>query len=153
MSTAAVWTPRLELNFVADTALKAAAGFWLLVTVIGQLAFFYYLAAFYGTTTLQGNFQAWTKNVFPVHSYVPGDTVGNLAFAAHVFFVAVFALSGAIQLIPQVRTRAISVHRWNGRLFALTALGVSFGGLYLIWVRGNTGFSSVYITFGASSTG
>src|SRR5579863_3631350 len=38
MSTA-VLTSRLELDSVADTALKAAARFWFAVTVIGQLVF------------------------------------------------------------------------------------------------------------------
>jgi len=134
MSTA-VWTPRLELDCLAEKALEGAVGFWFVVTGIGQGAFFYYLAAFYGATTLHGNIQAWTKNVFPVHSYARGDTGGNLAFGAHVFFVAAFAFSGAIQLLPQIRKRALSVHRWNGRFFALTALGISVSGLYLKFVR------------------
>jgi hypothetical protein len=46
------------------------------------------------------------------------------------------AFGGAIQLIPQIRTRAASVHRSNGRLFLLTALGLSVSGLYMEWVRG-----------------
>ena len=41
MSTAAM-TNRLELDSVAAGALKAAAGFWFLVAVIGQWAFLYY---------------------------------------------------------------------------------------------------------------
>src|SRR5262249_28390672 len=45
------------------------------------------------------------------------------------------AFGGAIQLIPQIRTRAIAVHRWNGRLFVITALGLSLSGLYEAWVR------------------
>jgi len=35
---------------LADTVLKAAAGFWFLVAVIGQWAFLYYIVAFYGTS-------------------------------------------------------------------------------------------------------
>src|SRR5215469_3165734 len=34
--------------------------------------------------------------------------------------------------------RAIRVHRWNGRLFALTALGLSVSGLYTLWMHGKT---------------
>jgi hypothetical protein len=61
MSTA-VLTGKLELNSVADSALKAAAGFWFVVAVIGQWALLYYLVAFYGPSTFTGNFRAWTKN-------------------------------------------------------------------------------------------
>lgn len=132
-----IMTNRLELDSAAGiAALKAAAQFWFLVTVIGQWAFLYYIAAFYGPSTLQGNFQAWSKNTFLLKGYVPGDTAGNLAFAAHVLLAAIIAFGGALQLIPQIRTRAISVHRWNGRLFLVTALAVSVSGLYMVWVRG-----------------
>jgi uncharacterized membrane protein len=130
-------TNRFELNSVADTALKAAAGFWFVVAVIGQWAFLYYLVAFYGPSTLTGNFQAWTRNTFLRMSYVRGDTAGNLAFAAHALLASVIAFGGAIQLIPQIRARAISVHRWNGRVFFVTALGLSVSGLYMEWVRGD----------------
>ncbi|MBZ5683281.1 MAG: DUF2306 domain-containing protein [Acidobacteriia bacterium] len=138
MSTA-ILANRLGLNSVADRALKAAAGFWVLVAVIGQWAFLYYIVAFYGPSTLTGNFQAWTRNTFLRMSYVSGDTAGNLAFAAHALLAAVIAFGGAIQLIPQIRTRAISVHRWVGRSFFATALGLSVSGLYMEWVRGDRG--------------
>lgn len=127
MSSAAL-TNRLELNSVADTALKTAAGFWFLVAVIGQWAFLYYIVAFYGPSTFTGNFQAWTKNTFLRMSYVAGDTAGNLAFAAHALLASVSAFGGAIQLILQIRTRAISVHRWTGRVYLVTALGLSVSG-------------------------
>ncbi len=127
---------RHSLQDFADTALKAAAGLWFLVAVIGQWAFLYYIVAFYGPSTLQGHFQDWSKNTFLFKGYVAGDTAGNLFFAAHALLAAVIAFGGAIQLIPQIRARAISIHRWNGRLFLLTALGGSVSGLYMNWVRG-----------------
>src|SRR5260370_42380174 len=128
---------RHSLQYFADTALKAAAGFWFLLAVIGQWAFLYYIVAFYGPSTFTGDFHAWTKNTFLRMSYVPGDTAGNLAFAAHALLAAVIAFGGAIQLIPQIRARSISVHRWNGRVFFATALGLSVSGLYMEWVRGD----------------
>jgi uncharacterized membrane protein len=135
MSTA-VWTNRWEPNSLADTALKSAARFWFVMAVIGQWAFLYYIVAFYGTSTFTGNFQAWTKNTFLHKGYIAGDTVGNLAFAAHALLAAVIAFGGALQLIPQIRTRAIGVHRWIGRVFMVTALGLSFSGLYISWLHG-----------------
>jgi predicted membrane protein DUF2306 len=136
MSTA-VWTNQLEPNSVADKELKAAAGLWFLVAVIGQWAFLYYIVAFYGPSMFTGNFQVWNRNTFRNMAYVPGDAAGNLAFAAHTLLAAVIAFGGAMQLIPQIRARAISVHRWIGWVFFVTALGLSGSGLYMEWVRGD----------------
>ena len=61
---------RHSLQNFADTALKAAAGFWFLVAVIGQWALLYYIVAFYVTSTLQGTLQAWSKNTFLLKRYV-----------------------------------------------------------------------------------
>jgi hypothetical protein len=38
--------------------------------------------------------------------------------------------------VPRIRARALAFHRWNGRVFLVTALGVSVSGLYMVWVRG-----------------
>jgi hypothetical protein len=48
------------------------------------------------------------------------------------------AFGGAIQLIPKMRTIIPTFHRWNGRVFLVTALGLSVTGLYMVWVRGAT---------------
>ncbi|MBZ5522042.1 MAG: DUF2306 domain-containing protein [Acidobacteriia bacterium] len=149
MSTAVVVTNRLDVSSVADTALKAAVQFWFVVSIIGQWAFLFYIVAFYGPSTLTGNFEAWRKNAFPIRSYVPGDTAGNLAFAAHALLAAVITFGGAIQLIPQIRSRAISVHRWIGRLFMVTALGLSVSGLYVIWTRNHGGIARIANTTNA----
>jgi hypothetical protein len=128
---------RLELSAATGAAaLRAAAQFGLAVSVIGQWAFLYYIVAFYGTSTALGDFRAWARNEHLLKGYVPGDTAGNLAFAAHVLLAAVVAFGGAIQLVPWIRARAARVHRWNGRLFLATAFGVSLSGLYMVWVRG-----------------
>jgi hypothetical protein len=69
---------------------------------------------------------------------VPGDRAGNLAFGAHALLVAYVTLGGALQLIPQLRSVVPRFHRWNGRAFMVTAIGVSLTGLYMVWVRGAT---------------
>jgi hypothetical protein len=82
MSTA-VLTNRLELNSVADTALKAASRFWFAVTVIGQLVFAFAVASFYGMAAVRGTSQqAWRKHI--THGYVPGDIMGNFGVATHL---------------------------------------------------------------------
>ena len=136
MSTV-ILSAKLGTHSMADASLKAAALLWFFVAIIGQWAFLYYILAFYGPSTFSGNFQAWTKNTFLRKGFIAGDTAGNLAFAAHALLAAVIAFGGALQLIPQIRTRAIAVHRWIGRIFFSTALAMSVSGLYVLWFHGD----------------
>lgn len=142
MSTA-VMTNRLELDSVADTALKAATRFWFVVTVVGQLVFAFALAAFYGLTAVRGDFHGWAK--FLSRGYVPGDRMGNLAIAMHVGSAVLIMLAGAVQLVPQVRSRFPVFHRWNGRIYMLTTVVLSTAGLYMTWIRGSVGDLSVHL--------
>ena len=134
--TTATLLARPTLGGASLSALKGAAQLWFLAAVVGQWLFLFYIVAFYGPTAMTGDFHAWTRNTMLIKGYVAGDAVGNLAFLAHALLAGVIAFGGAVQLIPWLRTRAPALHRWNGRLFSATALGVSFSGLYLVWVRG-----------------
>lgn len=138
-----VMTNRLELDSVADTALKAAARLWYLTAVMGQLLFAFAVASFYTSAAVRGNFPAWNR--FMSHGYVAGDSIGNAAVAAHLLVAVVIVLSGAIQLVPQVRHRAPSVHRWNGRLYMLSAFAISIAGLYMNVTRGSRGDLSQHL--------
>lgn len=113
----------------ANTALKAAAQFWFLLAVSGQWMFIYYIASFYGGAAAQGNFEVWNK-ILP-HGYTAGDTTGNFALATHLLLATVITLGGSLQLIPQIRLHLPAFHRWNGRLYILTAFIMSLSGLYL----------------------
>ncbi len=119
---------------LAAIALRTAAGLWFFVTLIGQWLFLYYVAALYGVSTVSGHFEGWRKATL-VKGFVEGDSIGNLSFAAHVLLAVVVLFGGVLQLIPQIRKRAIAVHRWNGRAFLVAAAAVSVNGLYMIWVR------------------
>lgn len=132
MTLQASLSPR---DALADRALAASAQFWFIAAVIGQWAFLYYIAAFYGPSTLSGDFPAWARNPLLSKGYVAGDTAGNLAFAAHALLAGVIAFGGALQVLPQLRNRWPAVHRWNGRLFLIVVCGLAFSGLYLVWMR------------------
>jgi tetratricopeptide (TPR) repeat protein len=71
--------------------------------------------------------------------------VGNLAVAIHLISAVIVILAGTIQLIPQVRSRAPLLHRWNGRLYIVTAFTISIAGLYMMWVRGTVGDLSQHL--------
>ena len=138
--TTAVLSPRPNATSVADRALKAATTFWFAVIVIGQGLFFYYIVRFYYPSTLTGDFKAWRINDGLIKGYVAGDTVGNLAFGAHVVMAGLVTFGGALQLVPQIRARAPAVHRWIGRVFLTTAIGASLAGLWMTWLRGTLGY-------------
>lgn len=133
--TTAVLTPGGSARATAERALNAAATFWFAVTVTGQALFAAYIVTVYAPTSLSGNFAAWNENKMLIKGYVPGDTVGNLAFAAHVLMAAVVTFGGTLQFVPQIRARAPTVHRWIGRAFMTTAMLASIVGLWMTWGR------------------
>lgn len=120
----------------ADWALKGAVGLWFLAALAGQWLFFYYIALFYGPSTLSGNFQGWTRNHALIKGYVAGDNAGNLAFGVHALLAGYMAFGGVLQLVPRIRTAFPKFHRWNGRVFLVTGFALSLTGLYMVWVRG-----------------
>ena len=141
--TAEAWQKRHSLEAYAGSALKAATRFWFLIFFTAQLLFAFTVASFYGLAAVRGDFQAWNKSM--PHGYVPGDRVGNLAVAIHLVSAVVVILAGTIQLIPQVRAHAPLFHRWNGRLYIVTAFTISLAGLYMMWVRGTVGDLSQHL--------
>jgi Predicted membrane protein (DUF2306) len=140
MSTA-VMTNRLELSSVSDTALKAAARFWFAVTVLSHLVFAFTVASFYSLTAARGDYHKWNFT----GGYTPGYSMGNTAVVMHVVSAAIVMLSGWVQLIPQVRARFPWFHRWNGRIYMLTAVTLSVAGLYMTWFRGSVGGITVHM--------
>lgn len=118
------------------TLLNGAGAFWFIAALLGQWAFFYYIAAFYGSSTLTGNFEVWNRLAALGRTpYVAGDTGGNIAYAAHALGAGIIAFGGALQLLPFIRRRFPAFHRWNGRLYLLTVTGLSLSGFYLVWIR------------------
>lgn len=128
--------PRFETNALARGALRFAERFWFVASVIGQWIFLYYIVRVYGPSTVTGDFPRWSRNTFLIKGYVRGDTMGNVSFAAHALLAGVTSFGGALQLVPRIRQRAMVFHRWNGRLFLVTTLGVSITGIGMVWLRG-----------------
>jgi hypothetical protein len=124
-------------------ALSWAARLWFAVVVVGQLAFAAYIVLFYTLSAMHGELADRAK--FSNHGYIAGDTVGNLAAALHIFFAFLISLSAAMQLVPELRQRTPSIHRWNGRFLILGAVVVSVAGLYIIWIRGAVGDLSQHL--------
>lgn len=127
----------------ANQTLKATAAFWFAVALIGQAIFVVYIVSFYGGAVIADDWSRWNK-VLPA-GYIRGDNIGNAALAAHLAIAAIVTLAGPLQLIPQIRGRFPTFHRWSGRVYLLTAVVSSIAGLYMIWTRNATGDTTQHL--------
>lgn len=125
-------SPRFGKNYL-DLSVKS----WFVVATLGQWIFGLYIALFYGKSTLSGEWETWNK-VLP-HGYVKDDLTGNVIVAAHVFFALIMVVGGPLQLMPQLRNRFRTAHRWLGRMYILTAILIALDGLTMVWTRGAVG--------------
>jgi Predicted membrane protein (DUF2306) len=124
---AAVLAGGLGSGSIAEGALRAAARIWFLVAASGQALFAIYVTLFYGSSAVHGNVAKWK-------GYVAGDTVGNLALMAHLLLAVIVTIGGPLQLVPDIRARAPTFHRWNGRLYLVAAVTTAIAGLYMeLW--------------------
>ena len=120
----------------AATLLRTSATIWTGIALAGQLFFALYVSVLYGRPALSGDFAAWSKG--PVaRAWLPGQTVGNAAFGVHIGLAVLIILAGAVQLLPVIRRRWPTVHRWSGRSYLSAAFVTSLAGLYMVWVRGS----------------
>lgn len=117
------------------TLLRRAGVLWFLVAAVGQVAFIGFILAFYGVRTLSGNFAGWNDKPL-IDGYIEGDHNGNFVFAAHVLLASVVTLAGLMQLIPQLRQRLPTLHRWTGRTFLVISIFMALSGIWLAVVRG-----------------
>jgi hypothetical protein len=148
--TAALLAPRANFwQRLAAPALRGAAAFWFCMAALGQLAFVVYIVAFYGGAVLRGQPQLWNKVLTP--GYVPGDTVGNLALAAHLLVAIAVTAGGMLQLVPAIRRNWPRLHRWNGRVFMVCAVLGSAAGLLMVWTRSAPGDLSQNIGISVSA--
>lgn len=130
-----VVTSKAPRRTLGENALNTSTTLWFAVLVLGQALFLYFILAFYAPGMMSGDFEGWNRHPMISDPYVRGDGLGNVAFALHIILAAVITLGGTMQLVPWVRARAIGVHRWNGRVFMLAAIGASLSGLYTVWGR------------------
>lgn len=132
----------------AAKALSRTMAAWLGVALLGQLFFVIYVLGFYGRHAVQGRPELWNK-VLP-HGWVAGDVLGNAVLAGHLLFTVVILLGGALQLWPLLRRRVPALHRWNGRVYLLSALILSVGGLAMVWTREGVGLGGTGQRLGIS---
>ena len=114
--------------------LKASATLWFIVAAAGQWLFAYYVVAVFGTRVVVDGL-AGLSQFRLLHGYVAGDTLGNIASTVHILLATLIHGGGPLQLIPQIRNRAPTFHRWNGRAFLAAVIVSTLFGLFLEWGR------------------
>ena len=124
--------------------LGRSATFCYATIAAGQLLFTAFILAFYYPASLSGNFAAWNDKPL-IKGFVAGDLSGNLFFAVHVLMAAVITFGGLVQLVPAIRSRRPALHRWNGRLYLVSAIMLSLGGLWLGESLGQIGIFVIFI--------
>lgn len=114
--------------------LRAAAAAWFAVSVIGQLFFAAYIAAFYGGAILAGAPERWNRVL--KHGHIPGDPLGNVVVGLHVVLSLIILVGGPLQLVPALRRRFPAWHRRSGRAYLICVLVIAGGGAYMKVARG-----------------
>jgi hypothetical protein len=133
-----------ERNSINVTKLLVfSARLWFAIATLGQWIFGYYIVAFYHVSTFGGDFEKWNK-VLP-RGYVAGDWSGNLLTGIHVVLASIIVIGGPLQLMPFIRNRFKTFHRWLGRIYVVTVIIVSLAGFILIWTRGTVGSLDMHI--------
>ncbi len=133
MTTQSISTPWWRSAALATKVLNGSAKFWFATVLVGQAIFSFYIVMFYYTATVSKDIERFNQ-VMPA-GYIEGDFWGNLAVIAHVLFAAIITVSGLIQLIPLLRNKYRSFHRWNGRLYIMTAMIMSLSGVFMVISR------------------
>ncbi|MEP3226448.1 MAG: DUF2306 domain-containing protein [Parasphingorhabdus sp.] len=111
-------------------ALKCATIFWFAVTALGQWIFLAYVLAVYGGPLLANNLPAWNDHFSS--AFIPGNWLNNISAIAHMALAVVILGGGPLQLIPQIRSRYPTFHRWLGRSYLVALVVTAVAGLYLL---------------------
>ena len=110
-----------------------AAKAWYIPVLLGQWIFVAYIFYAYGWPLVVGDIAAWNDHLS--QAYIPDRLLGNIAVALHLALAVVIHFFGPIQLVPMVRSRFPTFHRWSGRIFVACVVLVVAAGAYMLIVR------------------
>lgn len=116
------------------------ASVWLSAALFGL-----YILAFYASSLYRGDMMNW-NHILP-NLYQENAGVATTGIGMHFFAGGIILLLGSIQLVDRVRLKYPAVHRWIGRLYLVSSLLASIGGLAFIAMRGTVGGTMMDIGF------
>jgi len=123
---------------ISPRALGIAARVWFVSAAIGHWIFLAYILAVFYPPIAQYGLEGMKGLHLPA-GFREGEPLGNLASASHVLLAAIVIGGGPLQLIPTIRNRFPTFHRWLGRSYFFAAVLSSIGGLYMSWTRSPIG--------------
>jgi len=135
--TSQITNPKQLRIAKANRIMKKTAQYLFGVAVIGQFLFVVYIVTFYGSSFFTGNYEKWNEVLH--NGLIEGDMMGNIALVIHLFLAAVITFGGPLQFMPKIRAKFPVFHRWNGRIYIVTAFLISLAGLYMVHTRGVIG--------------
>ncbi len=119
-------------------AFRAVVRLWFSVAAVGHWIFLAYILAAFYPLVLQHGAEALKDTHLPA-GFVEGETFGNMMSIIHVLLAALIIGGGPLQLIPAIRSRAPTFHRWLGRSYLVAAVVSALAGLYMTWTRPQVG--------------
>lgn len=117
----------------AKQALDISVKGWFGFALIGQWAFAIYIFFVYAATYFYG---LDVTEFSPAPNLKKGDDTIRLMFFAHTIPAIYLSLFGVFQLVPSLRNRFKTFHRWNGRTFLILGFTGAFTGLFMQWSKG-----------------
>lgn len=136
-------------KYRAKQVLGFTGRLWLGIAFIGQWLFGFYILLFYGPPLFQDQLEKWNSSM--PDGYLPDDVAGNIIMGLHLLPAGILLLGGPLQIIPQIRSFAPTFHRWNGRIYLITAFLVSLSGFYLTWNRSTVGDNMSHLAISINS--
>ncbi|MEO1657553.1 MAG: DUF2306 domain-containing protein [Pseudomonadota bacterium] len=107
---------------------------WFTAAAIGHWIFAFYVAALYVPLLIAQGAPGLEETHLP-HGYVAGDDAHNGSMIAHLMLSILIVGGGPLQLIPAIRKRFPTFHRWNGRLWMSLAVVTATTGIYMNWTQ------------------
>jgi Predicted membrane protein (DUF2306) len=127
-------TLQKETHLTAQKALSFSVKLWFIIATLGQWIFAFYILAFYGKSSVNGQFEKW-NDVLP-HGYDKTDPFNNWVVGIHLLFAFIMVVGGPLQIIPQIRERFPKFHRYLGRVFIPLAVLMALDGLTMRFMHG-----------------
>ena len=137
---------RIDSRNASAVALRWTSSALTLTVWVSAALFGLYILAFYAAALAEGAMAKW-NTVLP-DLYRQDRPVGTLGIGLHFAAGGIILALGCIQLVPAIRARVPSVHRWIGRVYVVAAICAGIGGLTFILVNGTIGGIVMDIGFG-----
>ncbi len=132
---------KVSPEFIPHSRLDKAinVGTYLLAATvwISALLFGLFILSFYFVALMEGNTDQWNQ-VLP-GLYDSATKSATIGIGMHFAAGGIILILGCIQLIERLREAYPAVHRWLGRVYILSCLLASIGGLAFIFIKGTIG--------------